>query len=60
VPLSYLSKLLISFLADGFFLTKNPIIMPIIKPVTAERNITIARDASNLQKKKEIITGTAF
>jgi hypothetical protein len=35
-------------------------IIPVIKPVTTERNITIARDASNFHEKKEIVTGTAF
>jgi hypothetical protein len=46
---------------DDFFGTKNKAtITPVIRPVRTERNITIARDASNLQKKKEMVTGTAF
>lgn len=39
---------------------KKVIIAPIITPVITERNITIARDASNFQKRKEIVTGSAF
>jgi hypothetical protein len=46
---------------DDFFGIKNKAtITPVISPVRTERNITIARDASNLQKKKEMVTGTAF
>jgi hypothetical protein len=46
---------------DDFSGTKNKeTITPVIRPVRTERNITIARDASNLQKKKEMVTGTAF
>jgi hypothetical protein len=29
-------------------------------PQSAERNMTIASDASNLQKRRVIVTGTAF
>jgi hypothetical protein len=36
------------------------IIAPAIMPQSAERNMTIARDASNPQKRKVIATGTAF
>jgi hypothetical protein len=32
----------------------------IIIPASTERRITIARDASNRQKRKEMVTGTAF
>jgi hypothetical protein len=35
-------------------------IQAITTPATTERNMTIAREASNLQKKKVITTGTAF
>jgi hypothetical protein len=34
--------------------------LPIITPISKERNTTIARDAANFQKKKEIATGAAF
>jgi hypothetical protein len=36
------------------------IIAPAIIPASTERNITIARDASNFQKRKVIATGIAF
>jgi hypothetical protein len=36
------------------------IIAPAIIPAITERNITIARDASNFQKRKVIATGIAF
>lgn len=45
---------------DPFLLIKNETIIPIINPIAVERNITIARDASNFQTKKEIVTGIAF
>jgi hypothetical protein len=49
-----------SFLADGLNRINEMIIAPEIMPQSAERNMTIARDASNLQKRKVIATGTAF
>jgi len=39
---------------------KNVIPPPIIMPVSTERKITIASDASNFQKIKEMATGVAF
>jgi hypothetical protein len=45
---------------DGFVRKNKAIITPVTSPVRTERNITIARDASNFQKKNEITTGTAF
>lgn len=52
--------LLYSFLLDVFIRNKKAIVTPIMSPVSTERNMTIARDASNLQKKKVIVTGMAF
>jgi hypothetical protein len=49
-----------SFLADGLNRINEIIIAPAIMPQSAERNMTIARDASNPQKRKVIATGTAF
>jgi len=49
-----------SFLADGLTRINEMIIAPAIMPQSAERNMTIARDASNPQKRKVIATGTAF
>jgi hypothetical protein len=49
-----------SFLADGLNRINEMIIAPAIIPQSAERNMTIARDASNLQKRRVIATGTAF
>ena len=49
-----------SFLADGLNRINEMIIAPAIMPQSAERNMTIARDASNPQKRKVIATGTAF
>jgi len=45
---------------DGFIRNKKEIITPVMSPVSTERNMTIAREASNFQKKKDIITGMAF
>jgi hypothetical protein len=45
---------------DGFIRNKKAIINPVTSPVSTERKITIARDASNFQKKKVIATGIAF
>lgn len=41
-------------------LSKNTTIAPAIIPKTAQRKITIAREASNFQKRNVIVTGTAF
>jgi hypothetical protein len=49
-----------SFLVDGLNRINEIIIAPAIMPQSAERNMTIARDASNPQKRKVIATGTAF
>jgi len=48
------------FFVDGFIRNKKAIITPVMSPVITERNMTIAREASNLQKKKVIVTGMAF
>ncbi len=48
------------FFKDGFILNNDTIIAPAIIPASTERNITIARDASNFQKRKVIATGMAF
>jgi hypothetical protein len=48
------------FFKDGFILNNDKIIAPAIIPESTERNITIARDASNFQKRKVIATGIAF
>jgi len=53
-------RFLDSFLADGLTRINEMIIAPAIMPQSAERNMTIARDASNPQKRKVIATGTAF
>lgn len=39
---------------------EKAIVPPMIIPMSRVRNITIARDASNFQKMKEIATGAAF
>lgn len=49
-----------AFLSDGLGLTKEAKIAPAIIPQITERKITIARDASNFQKKNVIATGDAF
>jgi hypothetical protein len=49
-----------SFLADGLNRINEMIIAPAIMPQSAERNMTIARDASNPQNRKVIATGRAF
>jgi len=49
-----------SFLADGLKRINEMIIAPAIMPQSAERNMTIAREASNPQNRKVIATGTAF
>lgn len=49
-----------SFLADGLNRINEMIIAPAIMPQSAERNMTIAREASNPQNRKVIATGTAF
>ena len=48
------------FLADGLNRINEMIIAPATMPQSAERNMTIARDASNLQKRKVIAAGAAF
>jgi hypothetical protein len=49
-----------SFLADGLNRINEMIIAPATMPQSAERNMTIARDASNPQKRKVIAAGAAF
>ncbi len=49
-----------SFFADGFNRINEVMIEPAIMPQSNVRKIIIARDASNRQKKKVIVTGTAF
>jgi hypothetical protein len=53
-------SLSVIFLIDGFILSKDTTTAPIIMPLSTERNITIASDASNFQKRKFIATGIAF
>ena len=51
------------FVSGGFFgLNRNRkvIITPAINPASADRNMTIAREASNFQKKNVNSTGFAF
>jgi hypothetical protein len=36
------------------------IITPAISPISADRNMTIAREASNFQKRNVNLTGSAF
>jgi hypothetical protein len=48
------------FPAGDFILNSDTIIAPTIMPARTERKITIARDASNFQKRKDIVTGRAF
>ncbi|OHE59605.1 MAG: hypothetical protein A2Z47_11360 [Thermodesulfovibrio sp. RBG_19FT_COMBO_42_12] len=50
----------IIFLTDGFIFNNDMIIAPVIIPLNTERNITIASDASNFQKRKVMATGIAF
>jgi hypothetical protein len=45
---------------DNFILKKEAALTPITAPAKPVRNKTIARDASNFHKKKEITTGIAF
>jgi hypothetical protein len=49
-----------SCLADGLKRIRDVMIAPAIIPPIAERKMTIARDASKLQKRNVIATGTAF
>jgi len=49
--------------SGGFFgLNRNRkvIITPAISPVSVDRNMTIAREASNFQKRNMNLTGSAF
>jgi hypothetical protein len=48
------------FFPDGLNLKSDTIIAPDAIPPSIQRNITIARDASNVQKRKVIVTGMAF
>src|SRR4030042_2171042 len=48
------------FLTDDFTFNNDTIIAPVIIPAITERKITIARDASNFQKRNVIATGMAF
>ena len=48
------------FFLDNFILKSHDAINPMTTPAKTERNITIARDASNFQKRNEIATGIAF
>jgi hypothetical protein len=45
---------------DNFILKRDAALTPITAPAKPVRNKTIARDASNFHKKKEITTGIAF
>jgi hypothetical protein len=45
---------------DNFILKREAALTPITAPAKPVRNKTIARDASNFHKKKEITTGIAF
>jgi hypothetical protein len=45
---------------DKCILKRDTAITPITTPAKPVRNKTIARDASNFHKKKEITTGIAF
>ncbi|MFZ5907964.1 MAG: hypothetical protein ACOYVJ_11280 [Nitrospirota bacterium] len=45
---------------DNFILKRDAALTPIIAPAKPVRNKTIAREASNFHKKKEITTGIAF
>jgi hypothetical protein len=45
---------------DNFILKKDAALTPITTPAKTQRNKTIARDASNFQKRNEITTGIAF
>jgi hypothetical protein len=49
-----------SFLTDGFTRIKVTIIAPAIIPHSRVMKMTIARDASKLQKRNVIAAGTAF
>jgi hypothetical protein len=44
----------------NFILKRNAALTPITTPAKTQRNKTIARDASNFQKRNEITTGIAF
>ncbi len=48
------------FFLDNFLLKSDDAINPKATPAKTERNIIIARDASNFQKRNEIKTGVAF
>jgi hypothetical protein len=48
------------FFLDNFVLKRDAAITHRTTPAKTERNKTIARDASNFQKRNEITTGIAF